>query len=102
MPPEKVAGDPNVDHRADIYAFGCLAYELLAGRPPFAASTAQRVLAAHLSEAPQAVTALRADTPPALAGLVMHCLEKQAEARPQRAADLVATLGNLTSTSGSS
>ncbi len=102
MSPEQVAGDPNVDHRADIYAFGCLAYELLAGRPPFDASTPHRVLAAHLSEAPQPVTALRADTPPVLADLVMRCLEKHVESRPQQAADLVNTLDNLTSSTVSS
>src|SRR5512146_406472 len=37
MAPEQAAGDPDTDHRADIYSFGCLAYELLAGRPPFVA-----------------------------------------------------------------
>src|SRR6516162_8747300 len=47
MSPEQAAGDPNVDARSDIYSFGCVAYELLAGRPPFVAPTPQRVIAAH-------------------------------------------------------
>src|SRR5262249_28751254 len=63
MAPEQVAGDPEIDHRADIYALGCLAYELLTGRPPFAGSTLQRVLGAHLAEPPQLVTELRPETP---------------------------------------
>ena len=46
MSPEQVGGDPTIDHRADIFSFGCMAYELLAGRPPFVASTPQRL--AHL------------------------------------------------------
>jgi serine/threonine-protein kinase len=42
MSPEQAAGEPDVDHRADIYAFGCMAYELIAGRPPFEASRRTR------------------------------------------------------------
>src|SRR5204863_10114350 len=61
MAPEQAAGDPDVDHRADIYAFGCLAYELLAGRPPFHGRSPQRVLSAHMSEMPQPVAELRPD-----------------------------------------
>jgi tetratricopeptide (TPR) repeat protein len=97
MAPEQAAGDPDVDHRADIYAFGCMAYELLAGQPPFHDRTPQRVLAAHLGETPRDVTALRADTPPALADLVMRSLAKDAAARPQGAAELMQVLDAATS-----
>ena len=89
MAPEQAAGDPDVDHRADIYAFGCVAYELLGGRPPFAAPTPQRMIAAHMSETPQRLTAIRPNIPPALAELVMRCLEKDPNARPQSAGDLI-------------
>src|SRR5512143_824791 len=89
MSPEQAAADPATDHRADIYAFGCMAYELLAGRPPFVEKTPQRLLAAQMSELPQPIEQLRTDTPPALAELVMRCLAKDAGARPQRAGDLV-------------
>src|SRR5207244_1345514 len=55
MAPEQAAADPSTDHRADIYAVGALAYEMLAGRPPFTAPTVQAVLAAHVSTPPAAV-----------------------------------------------
>ncbi len=97
MAPEQAAGDPNIDHRADIYAFGCTAFELLAGRPPFTDRTPQRVLAAHMSEAPPLITDLRMDTPPALGQLVMACLAKDPDARPQQASELLRLLDTVTS-----
>jgi tetratricopeptide (TPR) repeat protein len=100
MAPEQAAADPSTDHRADIYSFGCLAYELLAGRPPFMAKTPQRLLAAHMGEVPQPIAELRPDTPALLADLVMRCLEKDADARPQQAGDIVRVLETVTSGSG--
>ena len=97
MAPEQAAADPATNHRADIYAFGCMAYELLAGRPPFVAKTPQRLLAAHMSDTPEPIKAHRADTPDALAELVMRCLEKDAGARPQSARELLGVLDNITS-----
>src|SRR5512146_1206661 len=52
MAPEQVAGDPSLDHRADIYALGCVAYEMLTGSAPFAGKSAQQMLAAHVLETP--------------------------------------------------
>jgi tetratricopeptide (TPR) repeat protein/tRNA A-37 threonylcarbamoyl transferase component Bud32 len=102
MAPEQAAADPSTNHRADIYAFGCVAYELLAGRPPFVAKTPQRLLAAQMGDKPQPITELRADVPPVLADLVMKCLEKEADSRPQNAADLVRVLETVTSGGGHS
>lgn len=85
MAPEQLAADPAVDARADLYALGCVAYELLTGAPPFVARTMQALMAAHLTETPVPLTARRPDVPPALAALVHRLLAKAPEDRPQRA-----------------
>jgi tRNA A-37 threonylcarbamoyl transferase component Bud32/tetratricopeptide (TPR) repeat protein len=90
--PEQAAGDPDVDQRADIYSFGCMAFELLTGRAPFIAKTPQRLLAAHLSETPPSIAELRPDVPAPLAAMVMRCLEKEPSNRPQAAAELFPAL----------
>ncbi len=100
MAPEQAAGDPDVDHRADIYAFGCMAYELLGGEPPFHGRTPARVLAAHMGEAPRPIAERRPDAPAALSDLVMRCLAKEPKDRPQSAAEMIATLNGVTSGSG--
>ena len=97
MAPEQAAGDPATDHRADIYSFGAMAYELLAGHPPFHGLTPSKLLTAHMAERPRDVRTLRADCPETLAALVMQCLEKEADARPQQAGDLARVLENITS-----
>ncbi len=96
MAPEQAAGDPNADHRADLYAFGAMAFELIAGRPPFQASTPARLLAAHMAEAPRDLRVLRPETPAALADLVMACLAKDPADRPQQATDVLRVLESVT------
>ena len=97
MSPEQAAGDPLVDHRADIYSLGCMAYELLTGKPPFSDRAPARMLAAHISEMPVQVAALRPDVPPALDQLVMRCLEKDPALRPQSGSEIVQTLDSIAS-----
>ncbi len=99
MAPEQAAGDPATDQRADIYAFGCMAYELLAGQPPFAGLAPHKLLVAHMSETPKPVAELRPDCPPALASLVMHCLEKDPESRPTSTTELLRRLDVVASPS---
>ena len=93
MAPEQAAGDP-VDHRADLYALGCVAYELLAGEPPFRGSSAREVIGAHLADDPAPVTDHRAGVPPALAELVMRLLAKRADDRPQSAEEVLQVLAD--------
>ena len=100
MSPEQASADPHTDHRADLYAVGVVAYEMLCGRPPFTAANPQAVLAAHVTQAPDPVTMYRASTPPQLVTLVMRCLEKRAADRWQKASDLVPQLEALTTPSG--
>jgi len=95
MAPEQIARDPAIDHRADIYSLGVLAYELLAGRPPFVANTREEVLAAHLAEIPTPLAQHCPEVPGPLAELIMKCLAKRREDRWQRADELVARLENL-------
>jgi len=100
MAPEQIAADPHIDHRADIYALGVLAYELLAGRPPFTGEASQDMLSAHLIQTPAPITTLRADVPEPLAELVMKSLEKRPADRWQSAADLLQRLDALAITPG--
>src|SRR5258708_17116317 len=90
--PEQAAGDPNVDHRAALYAVGALGYELLAGRPPFSGMSPQGMLAAQVTAVPDPVTQHRATVPPALAALIMQCLAKHPADRPQNADEVLGRL----------
>jgi serine/threonine-protein kinase len=100
MAPEQVAADPNVDHRADIYAFGILAYEMLVGTPPFYGSTPHKLLAAQLSQPAPPIRSRRADVPPPLAVIIMRCLEKEPAQRPKSAAELLRMLDSPDVASG--
>jgi serine/threonine-protein kinase len=100
MAPEQAAGESTVDHRADIYAVGAMAYELLTGCPPFTGGTAQQILAAQVLESPQPVTELRASVPPLLGALVMRCLEKKPADRWQSAEEMLPHLEAAITPSG--
>ncbi|HUR96234.1 MAG TPA: serine/threonine-protein kinase, partial [Gemmatimonadales bacterium] len=100
MAPEQASGDPGMDHRVDVYAFGVMAYEMMAGQPPFIARTPQALLGAHLAALPEPVTQHRPGLPPQLSSLIMHCLEKHPADRPQTAGALIAALDTMTTPSG--
>ena len=97
MAPEQAAGDAELDHRVDLYALGCVAYEMIVGEPPFGGRSAVSLMHAHILEAPTPVTTKRADVPEALAALIDKCLEKDPDDRPSSATDVIEVLENLTS-----
>jgi eukaryotic-like serine/threonine-protein kinase len=101
MAPEQAAGEANVDHRADLYAWGIVAWELLAGTHPFAQhTTVQALVAAHLRDMPSPVSAARPDVPRALSDLVARCLAKDRSARPASANELLAGLDHASTPHG--
>jgi serine/threonine-protein kinase len=88
MAPEQAGGE-TTDHRTDIYRVGIMAYEMLAGRLPFQATTAQQMIAAHLTKPPDPISNCRPGIPPQLAIAVMKCLEKRPADRWQNATELL-------------
>ena len=87
MAPEQVSGDPNIDARADIYALGVVAYEMVAGHPPFTGKSMHALAAAHLTTPPIPLGEVRADTPQDLNDAVARALAKNPEDRFQTAAE---------------
>jgi serine/threonine protein kinase/tetratricopeptide (TPR) repeat protein len=97
MAPEQIAGDPATDHRADIYSFGCVAYEVLTGAAPFAHRQPHQLFAAHMGEKPAPLVDRRPDCPPEITALVTKCLEKDPANRPQSARELLRALDSTQS-----
>jgi serine/threonine-protein kinase len=92
MAPEQIAAAQAIDHRADIYSFGIVGYELLTGRSPFADRNALAALSAHLVEHPRDVREVRTDTPQMLGELVVRCLAKSPDSRPQTMLEVLGAL----------
>ncbi len=103
MAPEQAAGEPDVDFRADLYAFGVMAYELLAGQHPFASKRgAQALVIAHLTEQPELLSAHTAEVAVQVSAIVMQCLSKDPLDRPDSAAAIVKALDTPSSPEGTS
>ncbi len=95
MAPEQAAADPALDHRADIYAFGVMAFELVSGAPPFRGASSQQLLKAHLADPVPDLELLRPGLPPGLVDLINDCLAKAPDDRPATADTLVDRLEAL-------
>lgn len=92
MAPEQIRGEA-VDPRTDLYAFGCVLFELLCRRPVF--SGGARSLHLHLNEKPDDPRDMRRETPPPLAELILRCLAKNAADRPQNASEVSRALQQI-------
>jgi serine/threonine-protein kinase len=88
MAPEMTLGNP-VDARADIYAVGCVGYFMLTGQPVFQAANVYHMIARHLNDAPAPPSEIaKQPVPRVLEDLILSCLRKSPDQRPQSAADL--------------
>lgn len=95
MAPEQVNNARIVDHKADLYAFACVAYEMLTGAPPFVRPSLRATMAAQLHDVPASVAKARPDVPPAVSDVLMRCLEKDPLQRPHSATTVVKVLDEL-------
>jgi serine/threonine-protein kinase len=91
MAPEQCRG-VTVDHRADIYALGCILYELIAGEPPFSGEGVGDILGAHMFQAPEPIEDRAPTVPPEIAALVARMLAKRPAERPASLRDVVAAI----------
>ena len=92
MAPEQASGERDVDARADVYATGCVLYEMLAGEPPFTGPTARAIIMRTMTERPRSITATREEVAPQVEAVIMKSLAKNPADRYQSAGELNAAL----------
>jgi TolB-like protein len=95
MAPEQAAASQGCDHRVDIYALGCVLYEVLTGGPPYVRSSAPAIIAAHMVEPIPDLDQARAGLPPGLAAAITRAMAKDPDQRFGSAAAFVAALNGV-------
>lgn len=96
MSPEQIQGDRG-DERSDVYAWGIMMYEFLAGRVPFGGDNWMAVMAGHLQRTPERIRETRPDVSPALEAVVLKAMRRLPQNRYQSTDELLADLDNLDS-----
>jgi eukaryotic-like serine/threonine-protein kinase len=95
MSPEQIRGKPPLSNRTDLYALGCVIYEMLCGEPPFTGSNAGEILHRHVHDEPPRITAKVRDCPPQLETLILDLLRKDPAERPADADEVERRLGEI-------
>ncbi len=98
MSPEQAAGEQDIDGRSDLYALGCMLYEMLAGQAPFTGPTAESVIHQHLMSEPPPITNIRPAVPAEVAGVVQRAMAKTPADRFSPAAQFAEALAAPTPT----
>ncbi|MFI5209093.1 MAG: protein kinase [Gemmatimonadales bacterium] len=96
MSPEQAMGEREITARSDVYALGCVAYEMLTGEPPFTGTTAQAIVARVVTETPRAMVPQRHTIPPQVEAAVLTALEKLPADRFATAAEFAEALTSAT------
>ena len=94
MAPEQAMGDRDITPKADVYALGCVLYEMLVGEAPFAGPNPQAIVARMLTEQPRGLTVQRQTVPPNVEGATLKALQKLPADRFASAAQFAEALGN--------
>ncbi|MEM9353434.1 MAG: serine/threonine-protein kinase [Planctomycetota bacterium] len=97
MPPEQIRGEADIDGRLDIYALGCIVFEMVAGHVPFDGPDFATIFDQHLEASPPRLDVLSRGCPKALADLVEQMLEKDRDDRPKTGGEVAAALGAVLS-----
>jgi serine/threonine-protein kinase len=95
MSPEQATGERTIDARTDIYALGCVLYEMIAGEQPITGPNAQAIIARKMTETPRALSSVRNTVPPALSQLVDTMVARSAADRPESAKAVATTLEDI-------
>ena len=95
MAPEQIRGKPPVDKKTDLYALGCVLFELISGETPFQSENQGEMLMMHLQEEPTRITSLVPDCPMFVEEFIFHLLEKDPQDRPFDALDVQTKIDNV-------